>query len=835
MDDEIRSHLCALRASLTLEEKVALLTGRDSWSTTPLPSIGLRSMVLSDGPAGVRGALWDERSPSVNFPSPTAVAASWDPAMVERVGAGLGSEAVRKGVDVVLAPTINIQRTPYGGRHFEAFSEDPLLTSVLATRYVRGIQSFGVGATVKHYVANDSETDRFTVDVRVSDRALREVYLRAFEGPVVDGGSWLVMSAYNAINGRTASENDLLTAPLNDEWGFDGVVVSDWTAVRSIESARHPQDLAMPGPSGPWGDALVRAVEDGRIPREAVDRKVDRLLMLAARVGALRDVPRRPDVAPADARVVRETARAAAIGGSVLLQNDGLLPMTSPQSIALIGEGACVARTQGGGSATVIPEAVSAPLAAIGARWPDTRVSWSLGAVVQHGVADLAPEDFTTLDGLPGMTVRYLDASGSVTLEERRQTSRIVGFDPESPVVGAARVEMSFRWRPGTDQPVARLGIVGLADYAVSADGMEVAAGALRTGPDDDPAAAVLHPPATVVEVPTPSEETDVTVTFRPVAGAMPDALSLGVGVPPTTRDADELIAEAADAAADAEVAVVVVSTSAEVESEGFDRRSLALPGRQDDLVRAVAAANPRTVVVVNAGAPVILPWRHGVPAILVSWFPGQEFGDALTDILSGAAEPGGRLPVTWPGTEETVPVRETRPTDGVLDYAEGVHVGSRAWLRTGAAPAYPFGHGLGYTTWTLDAASAPATVSEGADATVAIRLTNRGSRTGKTVAQVYLERVSPSEIDRPVRWLAGFAPATAAAGETVTVEVPVAARAFEHWDDGWRTEPGAYALRVGFSVADLPVTLDIAVDAAAPVAVGADGSSISGSWRGTR
>ncbi|WES64432.1 glycoside hydrolase family 3 C-terminal domain-containing protein [Microbacter sp. GSS18] len=809
MDDETRTHLRGLRESLTLEEKVLLLTGQDSWSTAPLPSIGLRSMVLSDGPAGVRGALWDERSPSVNFPSPTAVAASWDRDMVERVGRGLGGEAVRKGADVVLAPTINIQRTPYGGRHFEAFSEDPLLTSELATCYVRGIQSFGVGATAKHYVANDSETERFTLDARVSDRALREVYLAAFEGPVIEGDSWMVMSAYNSINGATASESPLLTTPLNDEWGFDGVVVSDWTAVRSLESARHPQDLAMPGPDGPWGAELVRAVEDGRIPVEAVDRKVDRLLTLAARVGALSSLPAPSRPAADDAR---ETAHAAAIAGSVLLANDGILPLGSPGSIALIGEGARVARTQGGGSATVIPAAVSTPVTGLEARWPSAQVTWSLGAVVQRGIADLPAEDFTSPDGEPGMTVRYFDAEGDVTLEENRRASRIVGFAWNSPVVLADRVEMSFRWRADHEDATARLGVVGLADYTVTVDGAEVAAGGLRLRPDDDPAATVLHPPTAVVEFPAPAPDALVAVSFRAVDGGLPDALALGVGVPPSTRDADALIAEAVTNAAAAEVAVVVVSTSAEVESEGFDRTSLSLPGRQDDLVRAVAAANPRTVVVVNSGAPVVLPWRDQVAAVLVSWFPGQEFGDALAAVLSGDAEPGGRLPVTWPDVEAEVPVWNTRPADGTLEYAEGVHVGHRAWLRAGTSPAYPFGHGLGYTTWTLERADGPAVISAGEDAVARLTLTNTGDRAGKTVAQVYLERTTPSDVDRPVRWLGGFAVATAAAGETVQVEIPIAARAFQHWDGGWRTEPGSYALRAGFSVEDLPATVDVSV-----------------------
>ncbi|MEG3616421.1 beta-glucosidase family protein [Isoptericola haloaureus] len=810
MDDETRTHLRKLRESLSLDEKVRLLTGQDSWSTAPLPSVGLRSMVLSDGPAGVRGQLWDERSPSVNFPSPTAVAASWDRDMVERVGRGLGGEAVRKGADVVLAPTINIQRTPYGGRHFEAFSEDPLLTSELATCYVRGIQAFGVGATVKHYVANDSETERFTVDVRVADRTLREVYLAAFEGPVVDGGCRLVMSAYNSINGRTASENDLLTTPLNDEWGFDGVVVSDWTAVRTLESARHPQDLVMPGPDGPWGAELVRAVDDGRIPVEAVDRKVDRLLALAARVGALESLPAPTRPAADDAHA---TAHAASVAGTVLLRNDGLLPLASPRSIALVGEGARVARTQGGGSATVIPPSVSTPVDGLARRWPDADVTWSLGAVVQRGVADLPDEDVTTPDGDPGMTVRYLDADGTVTLEEDRRASRVVGFAWDSPVVQADRVEMSFRWR--TDDAVTRLGIVGVAGYTVTADGVEVATGEQHLRPGDDPAATVLHPPSESVEIPTPASHTLVTVTFRPFAEGIPDALTLGVGVPPTTRDADALIAEAADAAAAAEVAVVVVSTSGEVESEGFDRTSLSLPGRQDDLVRAVAAANPRTVVVVNSGAPVLLPWRDDVAAVLVSWFPGQAFGDALAEVLGGDAEPGGRLPVTWPDVEDEVPVSDTRPVDGVLEYAEGVHVGSRAWLRAGVAPAYPFGHGLGYTSWRIDHVDAPATLTAGDDAVLRVGLTNQGDRAGKTVAQVYLERATPSEVDRPVRWLGGFATATAGPGETVVVDVPVAARAFQHWDDGWRTEPGTYVVRAGFSVEDLPAEVDLSVETA--------------------
>lgn len=800
MDDDV---LREIRDRLTLDEKVALLTGRDSWSTVPIDRIGLASLVLSDGPAGVRGDTWDERSPSVNFPSPTAVASSWDRGSVRSVGEGLGQEAVRKNAHVVLAPTINLQRSPYGGRHFEAFSEDAFLTSELATEYVRGIQSHGVGATVKHYVANDAETDRFTVDVRVDERTLRELYLRAFEGPVVDGGAWLVMSAYNSVNGSRATESELLRDPLTGEWGFDGVVVSDWTAVRSLESARVPQDLVMPGPSGPWGQALVDAVRAGEIDEAIVDEKVLRMLRLAARTGALDGFERHASAAERD---LRETARRAAVAGTVLLHNDGILPLAAaPASIAVVGEGARHARTQGGGSATVIPASVVTPLDGIRARFPDAVTTWSHGAVVDQGLADLPVGSYRTPTGEEGILVRYLGADGVPLAEEVRRASGVVSFDAASLAVHSTIVEFSFTYEPDAASPGSfPFGVAGVCDYEVLVDGEVVAAGELRTGPDDDPAAAVLHPPQTALDLPRSGAAADVVVRFRPVEGGIPDALALRVGVPPRTDDPDELIAEAARSAAAAEIAVVVVSTSSEVESEGFDRTTLALPGRQDDLVRAVVAANPRTIVVVNSGSPVLLPWADDAAAVLTVWFPGQEAGAALADVLSGDGEPGGRLPVSWPADEASVPVSETRPTDGALVYREGVHVGHRAWLRAGIRPHFAFGHGLGYTTWDLAIGAAPDAVAAGSDATVEVRATNTGERPGTAVVQLYAERVSPSETDRPVRWLVAFDTIQAEPGQSSTVALPLPSRAWAVWSDaGWFVEPGTYRLVLATSSVD--------------------------------
>src|SRR5665648_987173 len=291
---------------LTLEQKVGLLTGADTWALKTEPAIGLGRMVLSDGPSGVRGELWDERDPSLNLPSATALAATWDPDVAYRYGAAMAAEAHRKGVHVVLGPTINLHRSPLGGRHFEAYSEDPELTSVIAEAFVRGLQDHGVGACPKHYVANDFETERFSASVAVSERALRELYLVPFERSVA-AGAWTIMSAYNGVDGVTMTENDLLASPLCDEWGFDGVVISDWGAVRSVVPAgRARQDLAMPGPESPWADGLVEAVRAGEVPMAAIDEKVRRILRLAARVGLLEGV---------DAE--------AAARGMVLVRNDG--------------------------------------------------------------------------------------------------------------------------------------------------------------------------------------------------------------------------------------------------------------------------------------------------------------------------------------------------------------------------------------------------------------------------------------------------------------------------------------------------------------------------------
>jgi len=813
-DPATEARLVVLLEALTLEDKVLLLTGRDFWNTWPLEKIGLRRILVSDGPSGVRGEAWDERSPSLNLPSSTALGASWDPTIARRYGNVAAVEARRKDVDVVLGPTINLHRTPLGGRHFECLSEDPILTATLAAAYVSGVQENGVGATPKHYIANDFETDRFTVDVKVGDRPLRELYLRAFEDAITEAGAWLVMSSYNMINGATATENELLETPLNSEWGFDGVVISDWTAVRSINSARFSQDLVMPGPDGPWGAALVAAVHAGEVDEAAVDRKVLRILNLAARVGALDGFD-----AAVPAPVVIEDgiafARAAEIAGSVLVQNNGELPWAKNAltTVAVIGHNAKFARTQGGGSATVIPERVVTPLDGIIAALPHAEVTYSVGAVVQEGIAEFHIDSMTNpRTGEPGALVRFLGADGGELFVENRRASALVWFGGAAPITTASMLEFTTRFTP-TETGLVNIGFAAVGNGRIYVDGAllrEENVAAVGT----DLGAALLAPPSCAAPVAVElGVAIDVTIEFdMSVDQFLIGAMGITVGIEPDRSNPDELIAEAVAAAAAADVAVVVVGTNSKVESEGYDRDDLNLPGRQDELVRAVAAVNPRTVVVVNSGSPVLLPWRADVAAILLGWFGGQQYGEAVADMLLGVAEPGGRLPTTWPATLEDVPVINVTPTDGAVSYDEGIHIGYRAWLKAGVAPAYEFGFGLGYTTFGIADASASSTsVAPGDGLQVSVSVTNTGARTGKQVVQVYASR-GESTIDRPVRWLVGYATVTLDAGVTQSVTVTVPGRSFSHWAEGWAYEAGEFTLSIGTSVSTLPLSISVNV-----------------------
>jgi beta-glucosidase len=813
--------------TLTLEQKVRLLTGADWWTLPPEPAVGLRRLTLSDGPVGVRGTAHDDTDPSANLPSASAIAATWDTTLVARLARLLAAEARRKGVDVLLGPTVNLHRSPRGGRHFECYSEDPLLTARLGTAYVRALQASGVGATVKHYVANDSETERFTVDVRVDERTLREVYLRPFEDLVRDGGAWAVMAAYNSVNGTTMTEHPLLAEPLKGEWGFDGVVVSDWLAARTtVATAAGGLDLVMPPDNSPWGEDLVAAVRASRVDEAAVDDKVRRLLRLASRVGALDGVPPPPGPTPVPPGQVRPgqvaaLLREAAAAGTVLLANRAgtlPLPVADLASVAVIGPHALEPRTQGGGSAEVHPPYAVSPLdglrAALAGRAAVTGVA---GCRLVEGLVPVAPPlAANPRTGEPGVLVELVAGDGTVLRRADRRSGRLWFTTGELPP-GTVQVRVSTRLRAdGAGR--WRFGFSGIGQFSVDVDGQRVLHD--MAFPDGPIMEAFADPPQhAVARTLATGDEVDLVMTYDVPPGMPVVTCVLGAERPPADPVAE--LARAVDAARAADAAVVVVGTTERVETEGVDRRDLALPGDQDELVRAVAAANPRTVVVVNAGAPVLMPWRDQVAAVLLAWFGGQEMGNAVADVLLGLAEPGGRLPTTWPAAEADVPVLATDPAGGRLEYAEGIHVGYRAWLRSGAVPAYPFGHGLGYTDWVYEALAVDGM-------TARVRLRNAGGRPGKEVVQAYLSLPAggadgagsadgaggaDGAVERPVRWLAGFAVVRAGPGEAVTADVPLDPRSFAHWsvgDRAWVTGTGGFTLAVGRSALDLRLTAEI-------------------------
>ncbi|MCX4535293.1 beta-glucosidase [Streptomyces sp. NBC_01669] len=797
----------AALAALGLDDKARLLAGQDMWSLPALPAVGLGSLVMSDGPIGVRGVRWTAEDPSVALPSPTALAATWDPALARRAGRLLAQEARRKGVHVLLAPTVNLHRSPLGGRHFETYSEDPYLTGEIGAGYVLGVQDGGVGTTVKHFVANDAETERFTVDNIVAPRTLREIYLAPFERIVKNAHPWGIMAAYNQVNGSTMTEHRYLqNAVLRGEWGFDGSIVSDWLAARSTGAAINGGlDIAMPGPKTVYGKALAAAVRAGEIEESVVDGAVRNVLRLAARVGILHGAP--PVVDPADHptgidgdALAREIARRS----FVLVRNErAALPIdpAAVRKVALSGALARDARVLGGGSAQVFPHHIVSPLDGLIAALPEDVLDYRVGADPNN---ELAPAE----KGFELRAVCY-DASGAVlgSAPLHSGTVQWIGDDLPDGVTHETlhSVEITGTFVP-RDTGEHLFGTRGTGVLTLTVAGETLYDDIHRVTGSSDPGEAFFGNPLERGRT-TLTAGTPVEVSLRQVPETLgADSPILGVSFSlchlGPRRDPDELIAEAVEAARAADTAIVVVGTTERVESEGFDRTDLLLPGRQDDLVRAVAAANPNTVVVVNSGSPVELPWRDEVAAVLLSWFPGQEGGAALADVLLGAAEPGGRLPTTWPVALADVPVSVTTPTDGELHYEEGVFVGYRAWEKAGTRPAYPFGHGLGYTTWEYESLTA-------APDSATVRLRNTGTRPGAETVQIYLAPTDDTA-QRPARRLAGFARVEAAPGESAEAVIELDRRAYEIWDEtayDWTLVPGTYEVQAARSLGDVRLT----------------------------
>ncbi|MGK5681809.1 beta-glucosidase family protein [Actinoplanes sp. URMC 104] len=754
--------LPALVKSLDLPAKVRLLTGATAFTLAEDPSIGLREMRFSDGPTGVRGLKFVGGPVVTLFPNATLLASTWDEQTAYEVGRLLAEEAMAQGIHVVLGPTINLHRSPLGGRLFEAYSEDPLLTGRLAAAYVRGLQDSGVGACLKHLVANESETERNTVSSVVDERTLHELYLLPFEIAVADAGAWSIMAAYNDVNGVPATEHDYVNNQVvKGAWGYDGLIMSDWFATRTAAPAANGGlDLVMPGPDGPWGDALVAAVRAGEVDEAVIDDHVTRLLRLAERVGALGEPRTYPAGLPGPTSDVRQEqlTRLAASGITVLKNDHDLLPLDRSASVALIGRHAVETIDMGGGSAGVNPPYQVSVAEGLTALLGD-RVTVVDGVDVRTRPVP-ARGGFLTApsNGLAGIDVILCDADGA-ELERRfcPQAKTMIGMDDDfTGTVASARLVADVH----ADGP-AELGVLGVGDWSVLGRSFTLRTSGSGMGEE------VLTPPTEVITADVDRLEASVAIDGMGLYGLIGRAAA---------RETVDVIDDAVRAAAAADVAVVVVGLTEEQETEAVDKTTLRLPGAQDELVEAVAGAAARTVVVVNAATPVLMPWLPRVDAVLLAGLPGQEGGHAVAAALLGDIEPAGRLVTTFPAADGASPAWSVTPVDGRLAYAEGRFVGYRGHHAGRApAPAFWLGHGLGYGEWQYS----DVRLVTGDAPSITVTVSNVGRRESREVVQVYLR---PVEREEPVR-LVGWTSVTVEPGRSARVTVHTDRRLWRKWD----------------------------------------------------
>ena len=811
---------------MTLEEAVSLLAGADFWRTARVPRLSVPQIKVTDGPAGARGggALVGGKRTAA-FPVGIALGATWSTDLLQQVGELLAREVRDKGASVVLAPTLNLMRNALNGRNFENYSEDPVLTGRLAIAFVRGVQSRGVGATPKHFVGNESEFERDSISSEIPERTLRELYLRPFEMVVKEARPWAIMTGYNRLGGTFCSEHvRLLDEILRREWGFDGLVMSDWGGTHSAgASARAGLDLEMPGPAKARANLIAEAERDAAI-EAAVRQRALQVLRLVERTGALATPPDVRDETEREIEYpdVRALIRRAAAEGMVLLKNAGVLPLPAGATVAVVGPNAAVARVMGGGSAQINAHRQVSPLDGLQAALGSDRVAHAVGCDNDRYLP--VPQAAMTIElrAAPGAEVlaveqrphgeaQWVQLPAGLSGDAFHARLSLVVSVPEDGdyelslvSTGLSRLYLGDElvvdnwqgWRPG--------GVPAGLGSQESRGKRQLRAGAIELVAEYGPR--------------------------RFAAGVAPvQAIRIGFGrpLPPGA------VAEAAAVAAAADYAIVCIGTTAEWETEGEDRWGLDLPGRQDELVSAVARANPRTVVVLQTGGPVRMPWLDAVPAVVQAWFPGQEAGHAIADVLLGDAEPGGRLPQTFPRSLDDDPTHPlTRDVQypgagGKVEYREGLFTGYRHVDRAGTQPLFPFGFGLGYAAFELEGlAATPASLRPGETLSIAVTVKNLAARAGSTVVQAYV-RDPAASLDRPDKELKAFAKVYLEAGQAQTVQLTLDMRSLAYFDDAqqaWVAEAGEFEVLVGQSSADLPLRARFALAApwSEPTAIGA-------------
>lgn len=802
---DLETRVNSLLKQLSLEEKVDLIGGVDGFYIRDVPHMHLPRLKMSDGPIGVRND-----GPSTAFGG-VGMAAAWDSELAQRMGTIVGQDARARGVHFMLGPGVNIYRSPLNGRNFEYFGEDPFLAARTAVAYIEGVQSQGVSATVKHFMGNNSEFDRHNTDSIIDERTMREIYLPAFEAAVKEANVGAIMDSYNLTNGQHLTQNGYLNSDVaKKEWGFKGIMMSDWDATYDAAAAANGGlDLEMPSGKFMNRDLLLPAIRAGKVSEATIDDKVRRILRTALRFGWMDRDQTDTSISRFNAEG-RQVALEGARSGMVLLKNDGnLLPLDKGKikSVAVIGPDAYPAQPVGGGSGAVQPYAAVSFLEGI---------ANYLGAGAKVYYAAGLP----TLDEMSKQTRFTTEAGGSdvglkaefydnISLSGRPGIERVVdraSYDPAT-TEGMNANDLSIRWT-GYFTPGAAGEYLAFVQGPGENGGYRLYVDKKLVIDDWTQAYAFLSQ----IKISLQEGPHQVQLEYFVKRGWGKIKLNFGI-----VRPEDLVSAEAKAVAARADAVVVAVGFDQSTEGESADRM-FALPPGQDELINQIAATNRNTVVVVTSGGGVdMTAWVDHVPGLFEAWYPGQEGGAALAQLLFGEFSPSGKLPVTFDRRWEENPAHDTyypRSGDKKIAYTEGVFVGYRGYDKSGVKPQFPFGYGLSYTTFTYKNLTVSPAASASRPVEVRFEVTNTGSRAGAEVAEVYVGD-RHSSVPRPKKELKGFARLTLKPGETQQVTVTLDRRAFAYYDmkkHDWRVDPGDFDVYVARSAAQIELTGKVAV-----------------------
>ncbi|KAF4985515.1 hypothetical protein FDECE_16508 [Fusarium decemcellulare] len=802
------------------KEKLAKLSLKEKAWTKAIPEKGIPAIKTTDGPNGARGGIFVGGTKAALFPCGISLAATWNKDLLYQVGQHLALEAKARSAEMLLAPTVCMHRHPLGGRNFESFSEDPLLTGKLAAQYIKGLQDRGVAATIKHFVGNEQETNRLTIDSLVTERPLREIYLRPFEIAIREANPWAVMSSYNLINGVHADLNKhTLKDILRGEWNYDGTVVSDWGGINSsVESVQAGCDIEFPYSSKWRLDKLVTAANEGRIQMEDIDQAAENVLTLVERLKGSDMSPEEPERED-DREETRQMIRAAGHEGLTLLKNDDSILPLCPKStkVAVIGPNANRAIAGGGGSASLNPYYNTIPLDSI-RRIAQKKVSFAQGCYI-HKWLPVASNYCTDKSGKPGVNIDWFAGDkfeGSPVVVQRRTNTDLFLWDsaplsqvgPEWSAIATTYLTPKTTGKhtisfmsvgPGKLYVNGKL-VLDLWDWTEEGE-------AMFDGSVDY-----------LVEIDMEADKAvelrvEMTNELRPISKQKQFGITHKYGgcrIGFKEQDRVNYVQEAVETARAADVAVVIVGVDAEWESEGYDRQTMDLPvdGSQDKLIEAVVKANPRTVVVNQSGSAVHMPWAEQVPVIIQGWYQGQEAGNSLADVLFGVENPSGKLPATFPKRIEHTPAWHTWPGENekVL-YGEGLYIGYRHYDHAKIEPLFPFGHGLSYTTFEYGRPEiSTKTLTPNGVTSITLAISNIGSRAGAETVQLYIHD-EKSRLPRPEKELVAFEKIFLQAEETRHITIDLDKYAVGYYDEtipGWIAEEGTFKVLIGASSADI-------------------------------